>query len=206
MSDHPPTPLTEAILAKNPFDQFGRWFEHACASPAIIDPNAMCLSTVDPSGYPDSRMVLLKEVDERGFVFFTNLTSVKGRQLAATPKAALTFFWDPLRRQVRVVGNVAPCTPEEADRYFQSRPRRSQIGAWASKQSTPLKNRETLLESVATREREFEGKNVPRPPHWSGFRVIPRRFEFWQEGENRLHDRFIFTPSGGAWEVNRLYP
>lgn len=198
--------LSESSLHRDPFEQFRLWFDEACECEAIIDANAMCLSTTLPDGSPDSRMVLLKEYDSEGFVFFTNTTSVKGRSLREHPKAAVNFFWDPLRRQVRIRGDVAQTTADEADRYFASRPRGSQIGAWASLQSEPLDARETLIQRVKSFEEEFAGRDVPRPPHWSGFRLSPVSIEFWQEGESRLHDRFEYRREEKGWQITRRYP
>jgi pyridoxamine 5'-phosphate oxidase len=192
---------------EDPFEQFGTWFEEAKASEPN-DPNAMTVATVDRDGFPAARILLLKDFDTRGFVFYTNTESDKGRQLAANPKVALCFHWKSLLRQVRIVGPVSHVSDEEADAYFQSRARGSRIGAWASSQSRPLADRDTLMAEVARVEAQYEGGEVPRPPHWTGFRLKPHRIEFWQDGEFRLHDRFIFTRPEGteSWAIQRLYP
>lgn len=190
---------------EDPMVWFDHWLEDARAT-GMVDPNAMCLSTVGEDGMPTSRMVLLKERDDRGFVFYTNLGSQKARQLLSHPKACLNFFWRELGRQIRVEGQVEMVTNEAADAYFATRPRGSQIGAWASHQSQPLASRDELLERTQTFEQKFLGQDVPRPGHWSGFRVLPTRIEIWQAGEFRLHDRFVFERLEGAWNIQRLNP
>jgi pyridoxamine 5'-phosphate oxidase len=192
--------------ASEPFRLFAEWFAAATASEPN-DPNAMALATVDADGMPDVRMVLLKGFDESGFVFYTNLASRKGRELAANPKAALSFHWKSLQRQVRVRGPVAPVSAEEADAYFATRHRTSRIGAWASRQSAPLESRFALEKAVARETARFAVGAIPRPPHWSGFRLAPVEIEFWRERPFRLHDRIRFarTPEGG-WSKERLYP
>lgn len=172
------------------------------------EPTAMTLATADREGRVAARTVLLKDVDADGFVFYTNTQSSKGRQLAAHPHAALLFLWKTLRRQVqvKVEGAVVPVSAGEADSYFASRPRDSQIGAWASDQSQPLESREALLRRVEDFAAKFEGAPVPRPPHWSGFRVVPDMIEFWYGGEHRLHDRFRHRLVEGVWVVQRLFP
>lgn len=172
----------------------------------IREPNAMTLATVGVDGRPSARLVLLKSVDVRGFTFYTNLESRKARDLAANPWAALCFYWFPLDTQVRVEGPVTPVTDEEADDYFATRPRGSQIGAWASKQSSPIEPPGELDERVARYEREFEGRDVPRPPFWSGFRMDPERIEFWHNRPNRLHDRILYTREERGWRIQRLHP
>lgn len=190
--------------APDPFDLFEAWFKEAEAA-EINDPNAMALATVDESGMPNVRTVLLKGRDKRGFVFYTNLESTKGRELAGHPKAALLFHWKSVGRQVRIRGPVEQVSDGEADAYFASRPRGSQIGAWASEQSRPAADRQTLEGRVAAREREF-GDMVPRPPHWSGLRIIPQTIEFWQNGAFRLHDRFVYDMKAEVLRPQRLFP
>ena len=190
----------------DPLTQFDRWFEVARETSGAELPEACCLSTVDGDGYPDARMVLLKARDEGGFVFFTNLNSAKGRALEATPKASLTFFWEKLQRQVRVQGDVERVSDAESDEYFATRPRGSQLGAWASEQSRVLKDREELLAEVAAVGARFEGRPVTRPPHWGGLRIVPRKVEFWQGMPDRLHDRFVFRRAGKGWTLERLAP
>lgn len=170
------------------------------------DPNAMALSTVDADGAPDSRMVLLKDVDARGFTFYSNRESAKGEQLASAPRAALLFHWKSLRRQVRVRGRIEPVTSAEADAYFASRARESRIGAWASDQSRPLDGRAALEAAVARETARFEGEEVPRPGRWTGWRLVPDRIEFWRDRPFRLHDRLRFERSGEAWTRTRLWP
>lgn len=172
----------------------------------ISDPDAMTLCTVGPNGAPSSRQVLLKDLDERGLVFYTNLESRKGTQLAGNPHVSLLFFWRELDTQVEVQGRAEPVPAEEADAYFATRPRGSQLGAWASKQSRELPSRAVLLADVARAEARFLGRAVERPPWWSGFRVLPSRFEFWHRGLFRLHDRQVFEPAGDAWTSRTLYP
>lgn len=192
--------------APDPFGLFDTWFSEA-SDAEINDPNAMVLATVDAHGMPDARTVLLKDRDTRGFTFYTNTTSAKGMALAANPSAALLFYWKSLRRQVRIRGPVSPVTPEEADAYFATRARGSRIGAWASDQSKPAADRAELEARVKAREAEFPG-DVPRPPHWSGYRVAPLQMEFWREGEFRLHNRFRYARQtlGDGWAVTRLFP
>ncbi len=173
---------------------------------AVPDPNAMALGTVEDGGQPSVRIVLLKAFDERGFVFYTNYEGRKGRHLLAHPKAALCFYWAPIDIQVRVEGTVTKVAEEEADVYFSTRKRLSQIGAWASRQSEPLESPSALDERVAKYEKEFEGRDVPRPDFWSGFRVSPDRIEFWKGRPNRLHERHLYTSEGRGWKIETLYP
>lgn len=191
----------------DPFEQFRRWFAEAEASEPN-DPNAMTLATADADGRPSARIVLMKDFDARGFAFYTNTESQKGRNLEVNPFAALCFHWKSLRRQVRVEGPVASVSDADADAYFASRARGSRIGAWASQQSRPLADRPTLLAAVARFDAEHAGDDVPRPSYWSGYRLMPLRIEFWHDGEFRLHDRFVFsrTADGAPWSVQRLYP
>jgi len=189
----------------NPFSLFRTWMTEAEASEPN-DPNAMALATVGADGRPSLRMVLLKDFDEHGFVFYTNLESRKGVELAGNPEAALCFHWKSLRRQVRVEGAVEPVGAEEADAYFASRARGSQIGAWASAQSRPLTSRFELERKVGETAVRFGLGKVPRPPHWSGFRLRPRRLEFWQDRPFRLHDRLVYKFGESGWTTERLFP
>lgn len=218
----PPSPTREdyaehyaAALAANgdesifdrtePLDLFVEWLTDAKATEPN-DANAMTLATVDAEGAPDARIVLLKDVDAQGFTFYSNRESAKGEALAARPAAALLFHWKSLRRQVRVRGRVEPVTAAEADAYFASRARESRIGAWASEQSRPLESREALEQAVLRETARFEGRDVPRPERWSGWRVIPESVEFWRDRPYRLHDRLRFERDGQAWRRTRLWP
>jgi len=197
----------EAFAATDPVALFRTWFAEAELHEPN-DANAMALATVDASGLPDVRVVLLKDMDEDGFVFYTNLRSAKGEELLGAGKAALNFHWKSLRRQVRLRGPVEQVSDAEADEYFASRPRGSQLGAWASNQSHPMESREKLIEDAMALDKKYEGQDVPRPPHWSGFRLRPAYFEFWINREFRLHDRRVFRRDGlgKPWQVERLYP
>jgi pyridoxamine 5'-phosphate oxidase len=196
--------MTDEIAENEPFAPFRRWLDQAWQG----EPNAhaMTLATSSPEGRLSARMVLLKGFDERGFVFYTNLESRKSRELFANPHAALCFMWKSLNRQVRIEGVVELVGDEEADTYFASRPRDSQIGAWASDQSRPLAGRADLERRVDEFSRRFDGGEVTRPPYWSGFRIIPQRIEFWQERPFRLHDRLEFVRDGEGWRRARLFP
>ena len=197
-----PLPL---LAEGDPIAQFQAWLAEAGKSEPN-DPNAVTVSTVDADGLPDSRMVLLKSVDQHGFVFYTNTHSAKGRELAEQPKAALLFPWKSLRRQVRVRGAVEPVTSEEADAYFASRARHSQLGAWASDQSRTLPDRLALERRVAEMGLKFGLGKVPRPPHWSGYRVVPQVIEFWRDRPFRLHERLVYDRVEGGWTTKRLFP
>ncbi len=192
-------------MLTDPFAQFETWLAEA-ARTEPNDPNAMTLATATPDGRPSARMVLLKGADQDGFVFYTNTQSRKGGELAANQAVALLFHWKTLTRQVRVEGRASPVSPAEADAYYASRARVSRLGAWASDQSRPLDRRETLEARVAALEARFPGDDIPRPPHWSGFRVRPDSFEFWQDMPYRLHDRTVFTRAGDGWTTEKLYP
>lgn len=198
--------MTEPTPHADPYALFAAWMAEAEAAEPN-DPNAMCLATSTPDGFPSARMVLLKGVDARGFVFFTNHNSRKGGQLFANPRAALNFHWKTLRRAVRVEGDVEEVSAAESDEYYASRPRLSRIGAWASLQSSSLGSRAELEAALAEAEARFPGPDVPRPPHWGGFRVVPRRIEFWRDMPFRLHDRRVFhAQPDGSWTSENLYP
>lgn len=188
-----------------PFALFAAWLGEATKSEPN-DPNAMALATVDADGLPDVRMVLLKGFHTDGFVFYSHIASAKGRELAANPKAALLFHWKSLRRQVRVRGTVTPVSEAEADAYFASRPKQSQLGAWASKQSQPLESRMAFEKAIALTTAKYAIGEVPRPPGWSGWRITPQAIEFWHDRPFRLHDRILFTRDGEDWGKTRLYP
>ena len=192
-------------MADNPFDLFDAWYADAKAA-EINDPDAMALATATAAGSPSVRMVLLKGFGPEGFTFYTNADSRKGEELSSNPQASLLFHWKALRRQVRIEGPVAKVAPAEADAYFASRSRDSQLGAWASDQSRPLDSRETFESRYEAVKRRFEGHDVARPPHWTGFRVAPKRIEFWLDRPHRLHERRLFVRSGDNWTEGYLYP
>ncbi len=189
----------------NPFALFDQWFVEARAS-EINDSNAMTLATADASGQPSARMVLLKSHGPDGFVFYTNQQSRKAGDIAENPQAAILFHWKSLRRQIRIEGKLAPVSDDIADEYFATRSRDSQLGAWASDQSRPLDSRETFEARFQDISERFVGGDVPRPPHWSGYCLVPARFEFWQDREHRLHERRAFVRSGDDWTEGLLYP
>lgn len=188
-----------------PFELFAEWFADARRAEAV-NPDAVCLATVSPSGVPSARMVLLKGFDVAGFVFYSNGESAKAADMAANPAAALCAYWKALGRQVRIEGSVAPVSAAEADAYFATRARGSQIGAWASEQSRPVDSRTVLETRVAELERKWAGQPVPRPPHWGGWRLAPQRIEFWLDRPDRLHDRLAFARIGTGWTRQRLQP
>jgi pyridoxamine 5'-phosphate oxidase len=198
--------LDVADAERNPFRQFDAWFAQAVDA-KLPEPNTMTLATVDSRGRPSARIVLIKGVDERGFVFFTNYESRKGRELADNPHASLLFYWIELERQVRIEGTVVKTSPAESDQYFESRPLGSRIGAWASEQSQAIESR-AVLEAREKEISEKYGEHPPRPPHWGGYRLIPDAIEFWQGRPSRLHDRLLYTRAveGGDWQITRLSP
>ena len=202
--------LTEADANPDPTEQFRRWFGEALAA-NLYEPNAMTLATSTPDGRPSARVVLLKGFDERGFVFYTNYGGRKARELEDNPYCALVFYWGELERQVRVEGRAGRVSEGESDAYYGSRPRGSRLGAWASAQSCPARDREALERRLRELEAEYEGREVPRPPFWGGYRVVPKEIEFWQGRENRLHDRLLYRPQNGggdagSWKMERLQP
>lgn len=198
--------LNEQDSLPDPFKQFDKWWKEALHS-GVDEVNAMTLATASGDGMPDARIVLLKGFDDRGFTFFTNYESSKGRQLLENPRASLVFFWKELERQVRVSGLVVQVSAKESDDYFHSRPEGSRIGAWASPQSEVIKSREWLEENEKKALAEFSGHDIDRPPHWGGYRVKPTLVEFWQGRPNRLHDRLLYTLQGnGSWKIERLAP
>lgn len=197
--------LTEADAGFDPFALFRRWFDQAVVA-ELPEPNAFTLATCTPDGRPSARTVLLKHLDDRGFTFFTNYTSRKGREIAAHPFAAVVFLWDELERQVRVEGRVEKVTAEESDDYYRVRPLGSRLGAWASPQSEVIPDREFLERQYAELTAKYSDGDPPRPPHWGGYRIVPELFEFWQGRSSRLHDRIRFTRTPTGWKRERLAP
>ena len=197
--------LHESAVDRDPFAQFRTWYGHARWT-GLPMPNSFTLATVTPDGKPDARMLLLKGVDEKGFVFYTNYESRKADEIAKNPNAAMVFHWNELFRQVRIEGRLEKVTAEESDAYFQSRVRGSRIGAWASKQSSVISDREELEAKVREIESRYKGRHIPCPPFWGGFRLIPERIEFWQGRPSRLHDRLCFVREGIGWKMFRLSP
>jgi pyridoxamine 5'-phosphate oxidase len=197
--------LDKKMLDRNPFRQFEIWMNDAINA-GVIEPNAMTLATVGEKGFPDARIVLLRGIDKKGFSFFTNYKSKKGQDLSSSNKACLNFFWSELSRQVRIRGNVKKLPAKESDSYFQSRPRESQLGAWASSQSEVIKDRAELEKHFAFYEKKFEGKKVQRPPYWGGYLLTPVVIEFWQGRTNRMHDRIVYLKTGSRWKMERLSP
>lgn len=197
--------LAETEVAKDPFAQFSIWWEEAVQS-AIVEVNAMALSTVSPEGRPSSRIVLLKGYNEEGFVFFTNYTSDKGKHIEQNQHVSLLFFWKELERQVRIEGTVAKIAAEESDAYFNSRPVGSRLGAWASPQSQKIADRAILNQELEKITAQFHEQEIPRPPHWGGYRVQPTKIEFWQGRSSRLHDRILYEQVDQQWQISRLAP
>jgi pyridoxamine 5'-phosphate oxidase len=198
--------LNEEEIDKNPFIQFKVWVNQSVAA-QLPEPNAMTLATCTPDGKPSARMVLLKDIDEQGFVLFTNYQSQKGQEISVNPQAALVFWWAELERQVRIVGTVEKISSAQSDSYFEVRPPFSRLGAWASNQSQVIANRDVLEAQLIEFQRQYENQEVPRPPHWGGFRVIPQEIEFWQGRSSRLHDRLRYTlVDNGNWKIERLSP
>ncbi|MFT3682550.1 MAG: pyridoxamine 5'-phosphate oxidase [Ferruginibacter sp.] len=197
--------LDETTIEKDPLGQFGKWWAEAVKS-NIDEINAFTLATVNAAGKPSARIVLLKGYDERGFVFFTNYNSDKGKEIAANPNAAIVFFWKELERQVRIEGIIEKVEAAESDDYFNSRPEGSRIGAWASPQSTVIPGRQVLEDNVKRYEEQFKEKEIARPPHWGGYRLQPALIEFWQGRSSRLHDRLQYTREENSWKIERLAP
>lgn len=198
-------PLRKKNLSDDPFLQFELWIEDARRN-GIADFNAMSLATASASGKPSCRTVLLKEFDHKGAVFFTNYDSRKGKELAENPYASALFFWQPLMRQISIEGKIIKIFPQESYAYFSQRPRGSQLGAWTSSQGKPIASRNVLEKNLKALIEKYEGKEIPLPDFWGGYRIIPSRFEFWQGGKDRLHDRFSYTLEGESWKIQRLSP
>jgi pyridoxamine 5'-phosphate oxidase len=203
--DYRQAALLESEADSNPIGQFQSWFAAAVAA-QLPEPNAMTLATATPDGMPSARIVLLKDVDDRGFVFFTNYNSHKGQELTANPQAAIVFLWTELERQVRIQGRVEKIAPAESDEYFYSRPPGSRLGAWASNQSEVVADRGVLDQQLADLEAKYANQEIPRPEHWGGFRVMPTMIEFWQGRSSRLHDRLRYRLIEGVWVIDRLSP
>jgi len=198
--------LSENEVNPNPFKQFTVWFNQALSA-QLPEPNAMTVATATPDGKPSARIVLLKDFDQRGFVFYTNYLSHKGLELTNNPQAALVFWWAQLERQVRICGTVDQVSADESDKYFYSRPLNSRLGAWASEQSQAIASRDILEQRLQELQLKYQNQDVPRPPHWGGWRVIPREIEFWQGRPSRLHDRLRYTLlDSGSWQIERLSP
>jgi pyridoxamine 5'-phosphate oxidase len=197
--------LTEGSVEKNPYVQFEKWYKERSAS-GVVNPDAFTLATATRHGDVSARTVLLKDYNGEGFVFFTNYSSRKGTQLNENNRAAMLFYWPETGRQVRIEGRVQKVSSLESERYFTTRPRQSRISSWASEQSSPIKGKEELLARFEEYSRKFRGQNVPLPPHWGGFRLVPLFFEFWQEGRYRLHDRITYNPAPEGWRISRLAP
>ncbi len=198
-------PLTEGSVDNNPFKQYAVWFEEAVNS-KILDPYAMCLSTVGLNNQPSSRIVYMRDILDDGFVFYTNYLSQKGKELLSTPKAALNLHWGELERQIRIEGDVVKVSEEVSDKYFAARPKKSQIGAWASAQSDVLTTREELEQHVLKYTARFKDIEVDRPKHWGGYVLKPTKIEFWQGRASRLHDRIVYNKEGAEWKLRRLSP
>ena len=197
--------LNEEAVDENPFEQLGNWIEEAIDA-QILDPYAMIISTATPNGIPSSRVVYLRGIYEQGLVFYTNYKSHKGKELQQNPTIALNFYWAEVERQIRIEGIVEKFSAEASDKYFAERPRESQLGAWASSQSEEISSREELKQRLIDYQTQFEGEEVPRPPHWGGYLVKPNYFEFWQGRPSRLHDRIYYKKSGDNWKLGRLMP
>ncbi|MEM6752684.1 MAG: pyridoxamine 5'-phosphate oxidase [Cyanobacteria bacterium P01_C01_bin.38] len=198
--------LSETEIDSNPFAQFEEWFSQALNAD-ILEPNAMTVATTTPEGKPSARMVLLKDFDARGFVFYTNYNSHKAQELAENPQAALVFWWAELQRQIRIYGRVEKISDSESDKYFYSRPFSSRLGAWASNQSEVIESREVLEQQLEELKQKYQDREIPRPPHWGGIRVIPAEIEFWQGRSSRLHDRLVYTRmEDNSWKIERLSP
>ena len=204
--DYTVSGLSEIEVNPNPFTQFQQWFDQALAA-QLLEPNAMTVATATADGKPKARMVLLKDFDERGFVFYTNYNSQKGQELAENPQASLVFWWAELERQVRISGRVEKVSENESDEYFNSRPLNSRLGAWASNQSEVIESREVLTRQLQELQTKYHNQDIKRPPHWGGLRVIPTEIEFWQGRPSRLHDRLRYTRlNDGSWKIERLSP